>query len=67
LNIPLAAKEKLGLPFIKHFQPSIGAGVIGLALRTVWAGWLSFNRVDEHAKRLFIVKTFAKVDPGPLR
>ena len=35
-------------------------------MRTVWAGWLSFNRVDEHAKRLFIVKTFAKVDPGPL-
>src|SRR5206468_7185296 len=52
--------------FIKHLQPLIGAGVIGLAMRTVWAGWLSFNCVDEHAKRSLIVKTFAKVDPGPL-
>ncbi len=38
-----------------------------MATRTVWAGWLSFNCVDEHAKRSLIVKTFAKVDPGPLR
>ena len=62
LNIPLAAKEKLGVLFIKHLQPLIGAGVIGFAMRTVWAGWLSFNRVDEHTKRSLIVKTFAKVD-----
>src|SRR6516162_7380317 len=36
-------------------------------MRTVWAGWLSFNRVNEHAKRSHIVKTFAKVHPSPLR
>src|SRR4030095_1991264 len=56
-----------GVLFIKHLQPLIGAVVFGLAVRTVWAGWLSFNRVDEHAKRSLIVKTFAKVDPASLR